>query len=429
LKRNRHKDDITMKYMQRFSCIGEKCEDNCCHSWTVEIDPATLKRMKQVTSMHSEKERKFWTSSLHTVELKEGHRSTAMKLLPDGRCPMLEESGLCHVQGTFGEKLLSDTCAVYPRRIQKVGESIELSGMTSCPEMSRQLVMHADATDIVPLDRKQIFRLVVTHGMDPRDVRPYWRLLIQVRTFMLGLLRRTGYSLEQRLFFMMWFAKRASPILNKSVMKADTKAVLAEMEALDKEEMLNELAAKFDASARSGALTLSLARELVRRRDERHGRPSTFTAVVDKIFREYQNVRAYLPGDLESAEADSHANRLYAEYSRRRAAILEKHPERVAQYFVNLAHNYWMHRLPLEAPDLMVHMLRMLAWMAVLKFLFFSHPLAQTGDESELDKAMVEVLYTTARYLEHSSLMTDLENSLDRIGLRSLAGSIYLIRF
>src|SRR4051794_36543876 len=112
--------------MQRFGCIGEKCEDNCCHSWTVQIDAATLKRMKQVTSLHSEKERKFWQASLHQVQMSEGgEKSTAMKLRDDGRCPMLEDSGLCHVQGTFGEKLLSDTCAVYPRRIQKVGEALE----------------------------------------------------------------------------------------------------------------------------------------------------------------------------------------------------------------------------------------------------------------------------------------------------------------
>ena len=38
--------------------------------------------------------------------------------------------------------------------------------------------------------------------MDPRDIRPYWRLLLRVRTFILGLLRRPGYTLEQRLFFM-----------------------------------------------------------------------------------------------------------------------------------------------------------------------------------------------------------------------------------
>jgi lysine-N-methylase len=422
-----------MRYMQRFGCIGDKCEDNCCHSWTVQIDPLTLKRMKQVTSMHSEQERKFWTSSLHQVEMEKGQRVTAMKLRDDGRCPMLEDNGLCHVQGTFGANLLSDTCAVYPRRIQKVGEAIELSGMSSCPEMARQLLLHDDACDIVELDRKSLFRPIVTHGMDPRDIRPYWRLLLEVRTFMLGLLRRPGFTLEQRLFFMTWFAKRASPILNKSQIKADTGAVLAEMAKLEGDQVLKELAQRFDTAEAPTAVTLMLARELSR---QGRGKQTAFTRMVDLIFAEYKSVRAYMPGDLESAEAESHAKRLNAEYQKRRARIVEREAARVNRYFVNIAHNYWMHRLPLEAPDLMVHMLRLLALMAVLRFLLFSHPsLVPKGDDDgddlgqRLDAAVVEVLFKTARHIEHGPLLTDMENALDRVQLRSLAGAVYLIRF
>jgi lysine-N-methylase len=425
VKRAPHKDDLTLRYMARFHCIGEKCEDNCCHSWTVQIDDLTLKRMKQVTSLHSEKERRFWEGSLHQVEMEKGKKITAMKLHDDGRCPMLEPSGLCHVQATFGEKLLSDTCAVYPRRIQKVGEAIELSGMVSCPEMARQLLLHDDACEIVPLDRRTIFRLSVTHGMDPRDIRPYWRLLVKVRTFMLGLLRRPGFTLEQRLFFMTWFAKRVSPILNKSAIKADTAAVMAEMAALESDETLRELARRFDATEGGSAVTLVLARELVR---QRKAQRSAFKSMVEKIFQEYLDVRAYQPGGLESPEAESHAVRLYAEYRRRRTHIVEREPARIDRYFVNIAHNYWMHRLPLEAPDLMVHMLRLLALMAVLKFLLFSHPSAQELGE-RLDAAAVEILYSTARYIEHGPLLTDMENALERVQLRSLAGAVLLIRF
>jgi hypothetical protein len=87
-----------------------------------------------------------------------------------------------------------------------------------------------------------------------------------------------------------------------------------------------------------------------------------------------------------------------------------------------------MHRLPLEAPDLMVHTLRLLGILAIFKFALFSHP-SLRDDDKGLDAAAVEVLYLEARYLEHSSLLTDLENALAEGNLRSLAGAIYLIRF
>ncbi len=433
MKIKAHPDDLTMRYMQRFGCIGEKCEDNCCHGWTVDIDENTQKRMQKLTALHSAEERRRWSAAVgkRPAGPDDKRMIWSLKLQPDGRCPMLEDSGLCHVQGTFGPKLLSDVCAVYPRRVQKVGEAVELSGMVSCPEVARQLLLHADATEMVPLDRSILPRDMVTHGMDPRDVRPYWRLLIKVRTFMLGLLRRPGYSLEERLFFMTWFAKRASPVLNKSVMKADTAAVLGEMEALESDEMLRELAARFNAMEATSAIVVVVAGELVRKR-EADSRRGSFGRLVDEVFREYDSIRAFQVGDLESPEASSHAARLKEEYARRRARALARSGARVEQYLVNVAHNYWMHRLPLEAPDLMVHMLRLLSILAVLKLLIFSHPSVQAdGDdlETRLDAVAVEVLYRVARFIEHSPLLNDLEKLLERNGLRSLAGAVYLIRF
>ncbi|HWE30014.1 MAG TPA: flagellin lysine-N-methylase, partial [Polyangia bacterium] len=386
MKRTSHPGDLTMRYMHRFRCIGPECEDNCCHGWTVEVDAPAHERMQKLTQLHSPAERRRYAAAVAHVELggkKHARRTTVFRLRGDGTCVMLEKSGLCHIQGTFGEKLLSDVCAIYPRRVQKVGEALELSGMVSCPEMSRQLLLHADATDEVPLDRAILPRPTATHGMDPRDIRPYWRLLVRVRTFILGLLRRPGYTLEQRLFFICWFAKRASPTLNKKVMKADVAAVLAEMKSLEGDATLAELARRYDGVAADSAIVLVLARELVRARNPKKQRRS-FRELVDEVFAEYQSVRAYKKGDLESPEAESHAKRLWAEYRKRRARVVDRAAARVDQYVANIAHNYWMHRLPLEAPDLMVHMLRLLALLSVFKLLLFSHPSVQRdGDDLE----------------------------------------------
>src|SRR5207302_9485508 len=122
---------------------------------------------------------------------------------------------------------------------------------------------------------------------------------------------------------------------------------------LDGEEVLRELARRFDAMESASPVTLMLARELVRPRGGR----ASFAGLVEQVMAEYREVRAYLPGD----ESPSHAKRLNEEYLRRRARLWERERARIDRYFVNIAHNYWMHRLPLEAPDLMVHMLRLLA--------------------------------------------------------------------
>jgi lysine-N-methylase len=431
VKRTAHPDDLTMRYMQRFHCIGAECEDNCCHGWAVDIDEKNFVGMKRLTALRSAEERRRWAAAVTKREQPNGQSVRMFKLEPDGRCPMLEESGLCHVQGEFSEKQLSDTCALYPRRIQVVGEAVELSGMVSCPEMAREVLLRDDATEPETLDRGILPRLRATHGMDPRDVRPYWRQLLKVREFVLGLLRRPGYTLEQRLFFIVWFAKRTAPILNQDVMKADLTPVFDEMKALDDDAVLGDLARRYDAAEASSAVVLILARELVRVRGSK-GVRRAYRELIDGVFGEYQEVRVYMEGDTGATDGDSHAGRLWAEYSRRRARILARQGARVEQYLVNVAHNYWMHRLPLEAPDLMVHMLRLLALLAVLKFLLFSHPRSQAdGDDrvARLDAVAVQSLYNTARHIEHGPMLTDLEKALERANLRSLAGAICLIRF
>ncbi|MCA1664382.1 MAG: hypothetical protein LC659_08965, partial [Myxococcales bacterium] len=207
--------------------------------------------------------------------------------------------------------------------------------------------------------------------------------------------------------------------------------VTAEMEALTSDVTLGEVARRYDAVEASSAIVLLLARELVRQRNPKKQRRS-FRELVDAVFAEYLSVRAYQTGDLESPDAESHAKRLWAEYRKRRARVLAKAAPRVEQYLTNITHNYWMHRLPLEAPDLMVHMLRLLTVLAVFKLLVFSHPsLQREGDDFErrLDEVAVDVLYRTARYIEHSTLLTALESALGHANLRSLAGAVYLIGF
>lgn len=409
--------DRTLKYMARFACIGAECEDNCCHSWQVEVDRVTWDRLIAVTRLTSEVERKRLRRSTRVVA-RDGHKRRYITLRPDGLCPMLDERGLCHIHGTFGEKLLPDVCAVFPRSTQQIGDEVELSGMPSCPEVARQLLLHDDAIEVVPLPPGKLPRKVRSGGMDPRDIRPYWRLMLEVRTFLLRLLTDEAHTLEQRLFFMTWFAKRTAPILNKKVMKADPEAVRAEMRLLDEPATRAEVAGRFDKLDPPSHLVLLLARELVAAAPHARDR---FRALVDEVFGSYVTMRDALS---ESPKAVS-LERVWEAYRERRATLRARHGARLDQFLRNGAYNFWMQHLPLGSPDLEVHMLRMLAHQAVQKFLIVSHPRA----EAAIDQVAVEVFYKTARHIEHTPLLTNLEKALEARQLRSLAGAVFLIRF
>ena len=426
-----HDGDRTWRYMERFHCIGSDCEDNCCHDWRVVVDGDTVERLNAVATLHSKEERERWQHALVTED--RGPKQAklySIRLKPDGNCPMLLPNGWCHVQATFGEKFLPDVCATYPRGLQWIVDDLELAGTTSCPEVARQLLLHADAVDEVALDRDRLPRIKLAGGHDPRDVRPYWRLMLEVRAFMLALLKRREYTLEQRLFFMCWFAKRTQSVLNRSVMKGDVELVRQELALLDDAKTREQIRARFDRIEAPSSLALLFARQLVVQ--TKTNRRQQFEALVSSIFASYTGARELVEEGAKRPTIT--VDEFHAEYKRRKRAIVERSGARTDQFLAHAAFNYWVHHLPMEAPDLLTYLLRMLALLAVHKFLIFSHPSLQAplDDESflrALDAAAVEVVYKTSRHIEHSPLMQMLEVALASQELASFAGAVYLVRF
>ena len=36
--------EITPKYYNEFSCLGEKCEETCCQGWVISVDKNTFEK-------------------------------------------------------------------------------------------------------------------------------------------------------------------------------------------------------------------------------------------------------------------------------------------------------------------------------------------------------------------------------------------------
>jgi lysine-N-methylase len=395
--------DLALKYLSRFSCIGPDCEDNCCHGWKVSVDGRSYQRLIGASRLAAGKEGRRLREALRTEE----GPSYAMQLRPDGKCSMLDAGGLCHVQTTFGENFLPDVCATFPRSLHWITDNLEVSATVSCPEVARQLLLHEDAIDVIPFDRATQKRKRPAGGADPRDIRPYWRLMLEVRSFVLELLRRTHEPIEKRLFWMTWFAKRTAELLDRKVMKGDLELARREIRLLREETVREEIGRRFDALSAPAALGLQFARVLAQ---ESGG----LRQLVAEVFQSYAGPRGYLEEDA-----------LWAEYQRRRASLDARAGKRIEQFLTNASFNYWMHHLVMEAPDLLTYTLRMLAQLAFEKFLLYSHP----RSAEHLDEVAVEVFYRSARHIEHSSILNRLEELLEKNRLRSFAGAFFLVRF
>lgn len=436
---------VTLKYTQRFGCIGPACEDHCCYFWRVDIDKRTYDRMALATPFAPDATRERYRKAIrvHKPKKKREPERYSMKMRSDNACcPMLESDGLCHIHAVFGESYLSDTCALYPRKFQNLEGTTEVSAVASCPEASRQLLLHADATDEVPFDLKELGRQPPTHNMDLRDIRPYWRLMTRIRNFVIEeILRDESQSVRERLFAMIWFAKRTSSVLRKDNYDQDHSAVDREIAMLSDPKVRAEIGRRFGALETPSALVLLLARELVRPNVPKSSVRPKFGRLIEGVFKSYQDLDMLVSLGDDDSTLSKHIQSLdgvQAEYRERRDRTLARAAERVDQYFKNFAIYYWYNRNVTEAPDLMTFLIRLLAQMACQRFLLFSHPKvvgALKGDVDEgtfqtaLDEAAVDVFYNVGRFMEHGTLLTSLEKALAQRQLNSLAGAVYLLKF
>jgi len=458
--------DLALRYATRFRCIGADCEDDCCHTWRVEVDPRTVERLRLAAPFASETARRKLDGALVTRPKTATDRGgTTLKMLPSGRCPLQRADGLCHIQAELGERNLPDVCAVYPRRIQRVtavgdppGGHLELTATVSCPEVARQLLGYDDACDEVPLDRGALPRVVPQTAVDLRDVRPYFRILDEARRAVIGALRAPGVPLEQRLFAMAWLAHRTAKLVDKDTPRGRLDELREQIALLADRRMLGALGRRFGDVEAPAALGLVIASELAQVAGR--GTRVKVRQLVEKCLRTYTTIPVLLAGS--TGDPKNQTALVWADYQRRRAAVRARAGARLDRYAQNLAIHYWMYHLSIEAPDLLVHTLRLLTLLAAQRFLVLGHPdvgaalqrckeaeaAAHAGGEGgeqagesapvraardalgeALDRAMVEVVYTTSRQIEHSSLLSNLEEALRRRDMASLAGAVYLIRF
>jgi lysine-N-methylase len=406
------------RYLSRFRCIGGDCEETCCQGWTITIDEKSYRRLK-VLMDHSAADRQRFRES-HQRNRKNPSVQDYARIQPrasDGKCPLLDNAGRCTTHARFGEALLSDTCATYPRVISRNGARVELTGSPSCPELARRLLLDDDALALDPLDPVVFARLrhglttQASAGAQARD--PFDRHLDDVRAALLHVLRLDG-PLDERLWVMARFAQRLHPFFHRGSTKFDETALAVEIARLEDPATLDawcgELAAlRTHAADRAAEIGVRLALGLLKERLESlpAGRlRSLCLAILDANIRDGVGARHGSGGD-ERIELDR--RRLWERYCARRAALADV-ADRVDRRLAAYAGNHVLRTWYTRSPSLPVYVQRLLSSIALLRFIVYSNPrlddvaaLAPDERQALVDEVTVEAVWAFARSVEHST--------------------------
>lgn len=207
-------------YISSFACIGSECEDTCCAGWQVPVDKVTYQKYRKVTTPVLRKQLDKAVTRNRSTGSSNDAWYAKINLKEGGACPLLDTKGLCSIQSDLGASYLCNTCAVYPRYINKVGDSYEQSLTLSCPQAARIILQKVEGIGFI--EQTDEITGAVVKQLSLSDQPYFWDL----RIYIIELMQNRKQSIEVRLIILGLFLQRIEeiaitdyPVLLPQIMK------------------------------------------------------------------------------------------------------------------------------------------------------------------------------------------------------------------
>lgn len=192
---------IYPSYIDKFQCIGGKCEDSCCIGWDIDIDKETFKKYHKVTD---EAMKKMFQKNVHNNEYctNKDLDYGRVKLSKTKRCPFLDDENYCLIQGKFGEDYLSSVCSQFPRVLNKVDNHYEISLDVACPEAARIILGSKEKIEFKESE-KSLGKYIMSGVLDTRASEfkdtpiKYFK---EIRDFSIKIIQNRNLKFSSRLY-------------------------------------------------------------------------------------------------------------------------------------------------------------------------------------------------------------------------------------
>ena len=133
------------QYFTEFKCIADKCTDNCCIGWEIDLDSDTLSKYRKCKGYMRERLNRG---------IKEGNPAHFI-LTDTDRCPFLNDMGLCDIISELGEDHLTEICREHPRYYNVYKDFAE-GGLGLCCVEAAGLILGSDKYDYVSIESDSV---------------------------------------------------------------------------------------------------------------------------------------------------------------------------------------------------------------------------------------------------------------------------------
>ena len=169
------------KYYENFACIGERCTDNCCIGWEIDIDSETRRKYSTLGGELGERMKK-------SVADEDGHSHF---ILCGERCPFLNGKNLCDIITGIGEVGLCYICRLHPRYFSRFGD-VAFGGVGLCCEAAAELILAENGThEYCDFDFDEVF--------DDEYDEEIFELIRDKKQALVDIMRNNSLNIEERL--------------------------------------------------------------------------------------------------------------------------------------------------------------------------------------------------------------------------------------
>ncbi len=187
------------KYLNKFKCIADKCEDTCCAGWEIVIDEETYDYYENLSGSFGER--------LRSEMVNDGEDN--IFVLKNGNCAFLNENKLCDIYNELGEDSLCYTCKKYPRYMEEFGNLRELGISLSCPEAARIILGDSNKVEFELSENDEFIT-----SYNDIDAMLFIDLM-QCRNIIFNILQNRSIDLNIRVAIILNFAKKVQDKINE----------------------------------------------------------------------------------------------------------------------------------------------------------------------------------------------------------------------
>ena len=392
-------------YYDEFKCTANKCIDNCCSNWKIEIDEKTYKKYKKLKGKFGKK----INNNISRNRSNYNYLQYGKINLKNSKCSLLSEDGLCTIHGELGEEYLCNTCKVYPRQIRKYGEIYERNLSISCPEVARYIIKSKDNFSF-NLEDEKLSDLDKDYIVDSKYNEKLLNILWDTRSLAMEIIQFKEIEIWKRIAFFKILCDKVQNIINEKqydnyeeVLNNFREQItnIDVINSLDKISVIPDVKVKFIQSALQVRANQGTNNEkfdnLLKEYNELFNKDIDFKGNIEKIIKKEKKFNTYL----------------------------KEHKNILENLLIYLIYKYFMKSL--HTKDLNAEVNNIILSYAMMKMLLLSRYNKNNKKLNEED--FVEVFYLFSRTVEHNIVfLPNIYKDIKEAGYDTLAYMTILVR-